>query len=80
MIKNNNGDKTTPKQLAWEIVIDALATKLEFLNEDTGMDNLTLVEFDRVADQYIKQYNRIRVMAGYEPLESWAEGKAGGAG
>jgi len=78
VIKNNAGERTTPKQLAQEILIDAIETKLEFLNEDTGMDDLTLVEFDRVADQFIKQYNRVRKMCGWPELESWAEGKAGG--
>jgi hypothetical protein len=77
MIKNNDGERTTPKQLAQEIIIFALDGKLEFLNEDTGMDDLTVVEFDRVADQFIKQYSRIRKMFGWPPLESWEEGKHG---
>ena len=80
MIKNNAGERTTPKLLAQEILIDALAVKLEFLGEDTGFDDLTDREKDIVGDQVVKQVNRIRKMFGWPELESWADGTAHGAG
>ena len=77
MISNNAGERTTPKLLAEEIIIVALDAKPEFLTEDDGFDDLTDRETDLVADQFVKLYNRVRRMFGWEELPPWEEGKNG---
>jgi hypothetical protein len=58
-MKDTNGDHTTPKWLAEQILMDALNCKMEFFLESVEIDHLTKKQQQQVFNQAQKIGQRI---------------------
>ena len=70
--KNTDGEKTTPKQLAQDLLMDYVANALGYGFERLEENGLTLTEKQKeiVGDQLQKQADRIAKMFGFE--KAWS--------
>jgi hypothetical protein len=66
-MRDYNGDHTTPKQLAEQILMDAISSKLEFIDESLETDHLTPAERAKVDDQAFKIAKRIASLLHFDP-------------
>lgn len=64
-MKNCDGNHTTPKTLAQQIIMDAVSAKMEFFSEDIELDHLTDRQKEQVYDQGQKLAKRIAKMLNY---------------
>jgi hypothetical protein len=64
MIVDDEGERSTPKQLAQDIVLDAIAGKVGFWEEyaDVRVDKLTERERQAINDQIKKQFERVQTL------------------
>lgn len=62
-----NGNHTTPKQLAEQVLMDAISCRLEFIDESQEIDHLTDKQKEQVYGQVYKVAKRLAKQLHFDP-------------